>query len=82
MALALSKEPCIVCGFRQTIGVGYSHPEEVKFWCAEHLPEEFRPKVRERSDQEMFDAWAEIEAARERRELTREAALRGENADD
>jgi hypothetical protein len=39
--LTITDNPCVACGERVTIGVGYSNPEETKFWCAEHLPEEF-----------------------------------------
>jgi hypothetical protein len=39
--LTATDNPCAVCGKRETIGVGYSAPESVTFFCAEHLPEEF-----------------------------------------
>jgi hypothetical protein len=42
--LNVTDNPCLACGKRETIGVGYGHPEATKFWCADHLPDEFKPR--------------------------------------
>lgn len=38
--------PCCICGDAQksTTGVAYGSPHEVKFYCREHLPEEYDEK--------------------------------------
>lgn len=41
--LNVTDNPCIACGKRETIGVGYGSPDETKFWCADCLPDEFKP---------------------------------------
>lgn len=35
--------PCCICKDSQapTVGVAYSNQEEVKFYCREHLPDEY-----------------------------------------
>lgn len=39
--LTPTDNPCAACGGKPTVGVVYAEPHEVKWWCAEHLPEEF-----------------------------------------
>lgn len=46
--LTVTRNPCLICGEKRTIGCGYSSPSETKFFCAEHLPEEFWSAERKR----------------------------------
>ena len=77
-----SRNPCCACGRTQTIGVAYADPEEVKFWCASCLPVEFKSVVTPRTNQEMFDAYGELEAARWLKVEKEEARLREEQSHD
>ena len=38
--LTITANPCAACGKKRTVGVVQSNPDEVRWWCAEHLPEE------------------------------------------
>lgn len=80
-SIVATRNPCIACGKQETLGVAYGHPEEIKFWCARCLPDEFRSVVRQRSDQDMFDAYASLEAAKDAAIWAQEAKLR-EGSDD
>ena len=42
MKLNWTANPCVACGREWTVGVGYGDTDGTKWWCREHLPEEFR----------------------------------------
>lgn len=73
--LNVRDNPCIACGKRETIGVGYSNPDETKFWCFDHLPDEFKPHPKA-LPVNIDEQWADAMAAVEEDAASKEAKLR------
>jgi hypothetical protein len=73
--LAVTDEPCIACGKRETIGVATGSPVETKFWCFAHLPDEFKPHPKA-LPADIDAQWAEAMEALAQDDEGKEAKLR------